>query len=66
MDVGYEEAIFVANQIKISLGSMTTEQALYLFLICIRRNAEGSVAERQDTLNNIKAFIYRYLYFLRE
>lgn len=85
LNVGFEEALFLANKIKHDLGgSLSTEKVLYLLFMTLERkhstkNVRGKKARKASEMceeseseqyesdtNTFKAFIIRYLYFLRE
>jgi len=81
LNIGFEEAIFLSNKIKLDLGgSLTTEKVLYLLYMTLLRKqktkgvrgksaAKKSISTDSDLdrdATTLKAFIIRYLYYLRE
>ena len=67
LNVGFEEALFLANKIKSNLGSnLSTEKMLYLLFITLQRQAESKKNVNEKDVRTFRAFIIRYLYYLRE
>lgn len=83
-DFGYEEAIFVAFQIKIWLEKQGQQflvsQTLFLYFLTVQKllsgfienpqiqNEESDLHKKaaQDVLDNLKQYVYRFLFFQRE
>ena len=89
LNVGFEEALFLASKIKANLGgSLSLEKTLYLLFITLQtrsRSKEKKVevsltikrqkftetdqsqnSDVEDNERTFRAFIIRYLYYLRE
>ena len=69
LNVGFEEALFLANKMKGDLGAtsnISTEKVLYLLFLTLKRKNDERNENNENVLQTFKAFIIRYLYYLRE